>query len=90
MASQCSWEQQVEVPTWGPDRGRPGGALLVSPVPEENCLCLPERKARGKLRRQTLAWSHPASSPLKGACYVPGDLPVLIFYSRQSHQRQCR
>lgn len=53
VVSKCSWERQVEVPVWGPKRGRPGGALLLSPLsyrailgPEDRYVCLREHKAK--------------------------------------------
>lgn len=47
VGSKCSWERQVEVPVWGPKRGRPDGALLLSPLsyravlgPEDRYVCV--------------------------------------------------
>lgn len=84
VVSECSWEQQVEVPVCGPKKEGPGRVLLVSPllcraVPwhgEQTSLCLPRGQRQRTAREVGFNSESYHQLTFTGGYYVPGDFPV--------------
>lgn len=84
MASECSWEQQVEVPVCGPKKEGPGRVLLVSPLlcravlgqGEQTSLCLPRGQRQKTAREADFNLESYCQLAFTGGYYVPGDFPV--------------
>ena len=92
LASAAPWPVSVHGSRWwgssrGPERGRPGGEVCGCPhFPRElslgsgsRLICLPEHKARGKLRRWTWRGVILAAGTRRLACrhlFTPCDNPL--------------
>lgn len=88
MASECSWEQQVEVPVCGPKKEGLGGVLLVSPLlcravlgqgrgEGQTSLCLPRGQRQRTAREVDFNSESYCQLAFTGGYYVPGDFPYI-------------